>query len=87
MISHELKQRILSSTILIPLCIFFINIGGILFNIFLLTFFILSVYEWIKMNSKTLYHLYGIIFLPLSFLSVFFLRNNFNEKGELLIFF
>jgi phosphatidate cytidylyltransferase len=87
MISHELKQRILSSIILIPLCVFFINIGGILFNIFLLMLFSLSVYEWIKMNNKIIFHFCGIIFLSLSFLSVFILRDNFNEKGELLIFF
>ena len=87
MINHELKQRILSSIILIPLCIFFINIGGILFNIFLLTLFSLSVYEWIKMNNKTKFHLYGIIFLSLSFSSVFILRDYFDEKGEILIFF
>ena len=87
MINQELKQRIFSSIILIPLCIFFINMGGILFNIFLLILFSLSVYEWIKMNNKNIFYLYGIIFLFLSFLSVFILRNNFNEKGELLIFF
>ena len=87
MINHEFKQRILSSIILIPLCIFFINIGGILFNIFLLTLFSLSVYEWIKMNNKTKFHLYGIIFLSLSFSSVFILRDYFDEKGEILIFF
>ena len=87
MINHELKQRILSSIILISLCIFFINIGGILFNIFLLMLFSLSVYEWIKMNNKIIFHFCGTIFLSLSFLSAFILRDNFNEKGELLIFF
>jgi len=87
MIKHELKLRILSSTILIPLCIFFITMGGILFNIFLLILYSLSVYEWIKMNNKTIFYLYGIIFLSLSFLSVFILRDNFDEKGKLLIFF
>jgi phosphatidate cytidylyltransferase len=87
MINQELKQRILSSIILIPLCIFFINIGGILFNIFLLMLFSLSVYEWIKMNNKIIFHFCGFIFLSLSFLSAFILRDDFNEKGELLIFF
>jgi phosphatidate cytidylyltransferase len=87
MINQELKQRILSSIILIPLCIFFINIGGILFNIFLMMLFSLSVYEWIKMNNKIIFHFCGFIFLSLSFLSAFILRDDFNEKGELLIFF
>ena len=87
MISRELRQRILSSAILIPLCIFFINQGGFIFNISLLILFTMSVYEWIKMNKKIIFYFFGTLFLSFSFISTFILRNNFEEKGQLLIFF
>ena len=84
--TKNLIKRILSSIILIPLSIFFIFKGSIFFNIFILICFIISIYEWHLMSKKKIYLIPGIIFLIISFYSIYLIRNNFNE-GYLYIFF
>tara|TARA_Y100000741_G_scaffold338411_1_gene298492 strand:- start:649 stop:1305 length:657 start_codon:yes stop_codon:yes gene_type:complete len=82
---NELTLRIISSIIIIPLSLFLIIKGSIFFNFFIATCFFISIYEWHKISKKKLYHVPGFIFLFISFLSVYSLRNNFNENS--LIFF
>tara|TARA_B100001175_G_C19274094_1_gene525581 strand:- start:2 stop:661 length:660 start_codon:yes stop_codon:yes gene_type:complete len=81
----ELTLRIISSIILIPLSLFLIIKGSIVFNFFIISCFFISSYEWHIISKNKSYHLPGFIFLLLSFLSVYALRNNFNESS--LIFF
>ena len=78
----ELALRIISSIILIPLSLFLIIKGSIVFNFFIISCFIVSSYEWHTMSKNNSYHLPGFIFLLLSFLSVYALRNNFNVEFE-----
>ena len=47
--SKELLNRFLSSLVLIPVIIFVVIQGGIIFNLFLLISFFLTVFEWHKM--------------------------------------
>ena len=82
----ELIKRILSSIFLIPFSLFFVIKGSILFNIFLLIIFILSISEWIKMTVKKIIKVLGILFLILSFFSIYNLRNYIDE-GLLYVFF
>tara|TARA_X000001036_G_C20468288_1_gene720434 strand:- start:130 stop:786 length:657 start_codon:yes stop_codon:yes gene_type:complete len=85
--SNELINRTLSSIILISLTLFFIIKGSFLFNFFISALFFITSYEWHMMSKKKIYHIPGYIFLSLSFLSVFALRNNFFDESLFLFLF
>ena len=71
----ELKKRILSSIIIIPITFFFIVQGSTFFLFFLSLLFLISSYEWIKIIKKSnIIRLIGIIFLFVSFYSAYHLR-------------
>ena len=48
----EFQKRLISSILLIPTCFFLIIEGSILFNLFLLLCFLLTILEWNKMSEK-----------------------------------
>ena len=67
----ELVKRILSSIILLPL-VFYILITGSLFLVFFIILcFILTCYEWNKMNINIYYKITGFIFLMFSFFTFY----------------
>ena len=75
MINKELKKRILSSTILIPVSFFFIFEGSITFIFFLSIIFLAMAFEWFKMTKKKeLIRILGLFFLFFSFYSAIYLR-------------
>ena len=76
---NEFFKRLLSSTILIPVVFFFIVKGSLIFYFFLLICFFVTSYEWIKMIKKSLLKVTGIIFLMLSFYSMYKIRNDFDR--------
>jgi phosphatidate cytidylyltransferase len=82
----EIIKRILSSIILIPLALFFIIKGSFLFNFFISICFLITVYEWHIMSKKKSYSIIGLIFLIISFYSVYKLRNNFVGDYIYLLF-
>ena len=72
--SIELIKRILSSVILIPIIIYVIIEGSIIFTFFLiLCFFILS-YEWSMMIKSNFLKTIGIIFLSISLFTIYMIR-------------
>ncbi len=72
---NELQKRVFSSIILIPLSIFFIIKGSIIFIFFLSFFFLVSSFEWIKICKKNeIIKFFGILFLFISFCSAFYMR-------------
>ena len=75
--NNELKKRIISSIILIPIALFFIIKGSFLFNFFILICFFITSFEWYLMTKKPLYKIFGLIFLILSFYSIYKIRNDF----------
>ena len=81
----ELQKRILSSIIIIPLSLFIIVKGSILFLFFLIFCFLLSCYEWNKMAKGKIINLLGLIFLLISFYSAFSIREDL-EDNSLFIF-
>ena len=81
----ESFKRILSSIILIPITLFFILKGSFFFNCFIITCFLITIYEWQNMSEKKTYNILGHIFLLFSYYSVFFIRNNL-EENSLFIF-
>ena len=72
---NEFLKRFISSLILISIIIFFITKGSLFLNLFILFCFIVSLYEWYMMKENNIYYITGIIFLILSFYSVFRLTN------------
>ena len=63
----DIFKRILSSIILVPLTLFFIFAGSFYFIFFTIICFLITFYEWNKMNKKFNYKLIGFIFLLFSF--------------------
>ena len=72
---QEFLKRIISSLVLISITIFLIFKGTIFFNLFILFCFLISLYEWHMMKKNNIHYVSGIIFLFLSFYSVFRLTN------------
>tara|TARA_Y100000591_G_scaffold60517_1_gene48954 strand:+ start:49 stop:681 length:633 start_codon:yes stop_codon:yes gene_type:complete len=80
----EFEKRLLSSFILIPISIFFIIQGSVFFTFFLSILFLVTSFEWLKMNKKNdLMKIFGIIFLLFSFYAAF----NIRESGSNLFIF
>ena len=90
MIFNELDKRIITSVILLPLIIFLIAWGPISHLILLTVVLIISLFEWIKMNSKLSLAIViiGVVFLcfTMSFASpvVFYLPNTVNAQKTIL---
>lgn len=70
----ELKKRIFSSIILIPVVFFIVLKGSFYFFLLLLICFFISCYEWHKMSKNKYYHILGFLFLCVSFYSILQLR-------------
>ncbi len=71
MIKKDLLKRLLSSIILIPLALFFIINGSILFYSFMSICFLIISYEWHNMCKNKSYYYFGFIFLILSFYAIY----------------
>ena len=83
---NELAKRILSSLIIIPITIFFIIKGSVIFMFFLSILFLATSYEWAIMSKKNdLLKFFGIIFLFFSFYSAYEFRGNENYRDFLFI--
>jgi len=85
MINNELKKRILSSILIIPISFFFILKGSNTFLLFLVFFFLVSSYEWVRMNNETKFKLFGILYLIVSFYLTYLLREEFPLNTFFLI--
>ncbi len=81
---NESTKRVLSSFVIIPLILFLIIKGSILFNFFIFIFLIIASYEWVKLIKNLNLLIIGIFFLIISSYSAILLRGS--EENELLIF-
>jgi len=81
----EITKRILSSIIIVAIALFFVIKGSIFYMFFLSVLFFITSFEWLKMEKNKIYFLLGIVFLILSFLSAFIIRNNFIHDFILII--
>ena len=68
---NETIYRILSSIILIPLALFFIIKGSLVFIFFISLCFLITSYEWHMMSKKKSYYLLGFLFLAFSFYTTY----------------
>ena len=73
--NNEIIKRILSSSLLIPIALFFIIKGSYFFNFFILICFLISSYEWHIMSKNKKYYLSGFVLIIFSFYTVYYLRN------------
>ena len=76
MIINELQARILTTIFLIPIVIFFVYQNIFFFNFFLFLIFLLTSYEWLKMNENKFFKLIGLIYIFFSFYMSYLLRDN-----------
>ncbi len=81
---NELFKRIISSLILIPLCLYIITNGLFLFNAFLIICFFITAYEWSLMKKSFFYNVLGFLFLLFSFYTIYKIRNTLD--GNYLYF-
>ena len=84
--NRELFKRILSSIVLIPVVIFFIIKGSLLFLLLITICFFIVIYEWHNLSKKKIYNIFGIIFILLSFYSIYRLRSDFNDDYFYFLF-
>jgi phosphatidate cytidylyltransferase len=86
MIKNELTKRVSSSLILIPIILFIIIKGSILFNFFITISFIITAYEWLKMSKRNIQKIFGLYFIIISFYTIFQIRNDFNQDYFHILF-
>ncbi len=79
MIKNEFIKRVFSTLIMIPVVLFVIIEGSILFNLFISICFIITAYEWVQMSKQNNLKIFGLFFLIISFYSIFKIRNDFNQ--------
>ena len=81
---NEIKLRILSSIILLPITFYLIILGSFYFKIFVLICYFISMYEWYKMKKNNVLNYIGLFFLTFSFYTVL---NSINIYDSKLYFF
>ncbi len=79
--NNEITKRIISSLLLVPSVFYCIIQGSYFFNSLIFIFFLITVYEWSSMVKKKKSKLVGLIFIGFSYITIFFLRNNFGEDS------
>ena len=80
MTKKELEKRVLSSIILMPIAIFFILQEKLFFAFFLSALFLVSSYEWIKINKNDIIKIIGTFYLIVAFFMAYLLREKFRLK-------
>tara|TARA_B100002052_G_C15815167_1_gene567842 strand:+ start:416 stop:1057 length:642 start_codon:yes stop_codon:yes gene_type:complete len=80
--NNELKNRILSSIILLPLIFFIIIKGSFYFNTFIILCLLVSLREWYLISKKPALLIIGSFLIIFSFYCVYYLRN----QGEFNFF-
>ena len=86
LVNNELFTRVISSIVLIPIVLFVIIKGSLLFNLFLVFCFIISSYEWIKISPNISYKYFGGFFLIFSYFSFYSLRNENPDNYDFVLF-
>ena len=82
----EFIKRLISSIILIPMSFFLIINGEYLFKFFIFICFLIASYEWINICSKKIFKICGLIFLLISFFSIYKLRYDLSGDYRWLLF-
>jgi len=83
MISRSFNRRVLSAIVLLPVTIFAVYMGGILFKVFVGIAFGIAVKEWVRMAVKTgrpiISSALGVLYLVFAFVAFIKLREDFDQ--------
>ena len=79
MIKNEFIKRVFSTLILMPLVLFVIIKGSIIFNLFISICFIITAYEWLQMSKLNIQKIFGLFFIIISFYTIYKIRNDFDQ--------
>ena len=85
--NNEFSKRLWSSIILIPFLFTVIFVGSYLFIIFMVICLIITLYEWHMMSKNKSYNILGHLFLLFSFYSIYFVRNELDDKSLFVFLF
>ena len=77
MINKELIKRVISSIILLPVAYYFVFAGSFYLIFFIITCFLVSIYEWNKMVKKIEFKFFGTLFLIFSFYTFYEISNTY----------
>ena len=83
--NNEFIKRALSSSVLITLIFIVISTGTVIFNLFLLICFFISVKEWLLLSKNKINSLIGILFLIISFYSAYSLKFNYEYYSYFIL--
>ena len=83
--NNEFIKRALSSSVLIILILIVISMGTVIFNLFLLICFFISVKEWFVLCKNKINFILGILFLIFSFYSVYSLKFNYIDYNFFIL--
>ena len=83
--NNEFIKRILSSSVLIVLILIVISMGTVIFNLFLLICFFISVKEWFVLCKNKINFVLGFLFLIFSFYSVYSLKFNYIDYNYFIL--
>ena len=72
--NKQFTKRFISTIILLPIIIYIIVKGSVLFSLFLAICLVLTFYEWYFLSIKKKYNFLGYIYLIFSFLSAYKIR-------------
>ena len=72
--SKELIKRLITSIFILTVTVYSIYLGALIFNLFLLLIFIISLIEWKNLTNNRIIFTLGLLFLILSLISVYILR-------------
>jgi phosphatidate cytidylyltransferase len=72
--SKELIKRLITSIFILTVTVYSIYLGALIFNLFLLLIFIISLIEWKNLTNNQIIFSLGLLFLFLSLISVYVLR-------------
>ncbi len=75
----NLKKRLLSSILILPISLYFIIQGSLLLFIFLTICFLVACYEWNLMTKKKSFKIYGFFFLIFSFYTFYELSVEYRD--------
>ena len=78
---NELYKRILSILFIFPISFYFIIKGNFIFNLFLFSCCMLTIFEWHKMTKNNFFYIIGILFIIFSFYTVSIIRNSNYYNG------
>ena len=78
--NNELIKRILSSIIILPIVFYAIIEGSFYFILLIISCLLVAIYEWLKMINNSYIKISGILFLILSFYTIYQFRFIFNNN-------